>query len=355
MTTFLLPFLASLLAFLASAFTGGGASLLLLPLLQNYLPVSQIPLTLTVGTTASSFMRIRLFWASIRWDVVKWFVPMSLPAVWLGSLLITYLNPVFLEICIGLAMVSTLGQIFSTGRQSSPSSFVDTRSKPWHIGLVGFGAGFLSGLTGAVGLLFNRFYFKWALSKESIIATRAANELIIHLFKLVIYLRLGLYSTVSIRLGLVVALAAILANLVMRKVLPLFSELAFRKIGYLAMVVAGVSIFAKSSRHLAQQEHFQWALVNDKESWESRWMWKNSSLALEWDWQEGLELEYAIPFHQLPIHVQQQIIASQIKPLLIEEVHSLSGKSYEVYYATGSTINSKEYEEPIQGEKKARQ
>ena len=51
--------------------------------------------------------------------------------------------------------------------------------------IIGFLAGALSGLTGAVGLLFNKFYLRHGLTKDQIIATRAANEITLHLIKII--------------------------------------------------------------------------------------------------------------------------------------------------------------------------
>lgn len=71
----LLLFGCAVLAFSLSAVCGGGAGLLLLPVLGSVLPGAQVPAALSVGTISSSISRIVAFWPRIRWDVVAWFVP----------------------------------------------------------------------------------------------------------------------------------------------------------------------------------------------------------------------------------------------------------------------------------------
>src|SRR6478752_623271 len=101
-------FLLSFIAFAISAVCGGGAGLLLMPLLGNMLPVSFVPAALSIGTASSSVSRIALFFSSIRWNIVVWFVPAALPAVWLGAWLLSYVNPIYLQLGMGLFLVSNL-------------------------------------------------------------------------------------------------------------------------------------------------------------------------------------------------------------------------------------------------------
>lgn len=115
-------------------------------------------------------------------------------------------------------------------------------------------AGFISGLMGAVGLLFNRLYLKYGLTKEEIIATRAANEISLHLIKLITYVYLGLYSTTAFYLGISIAAASIVSSLTIVYVLPRISELLFRKIGFGAMVLSGFLLLANTTVNRAEQE-----------------------------------------------------------------------------------------------------
>lgn len=81
----LLVFTAAFFAFIVSAVAGGGAGLVLVPLLRLILPVASIPGALSIGTATSSISRIWLFRRHIRWDVVRRFVPTELPAAAVGA------------------------------------------------------------------------------------------------------------------------------------------------------------------------------------------------------------------------------------------------------------------------------
>uniref|UniRef100_UPI002B4100B5 hypothetical protein n=1 Tax=Pseudomonas aeruginosa TaxID=287 RepID=UPI002B4100B5 len=79
-------------------------------------------------------------------------------------------------------------------------------------------------------------YLRYGLTKEEIVATRAANEIFLHTIKLIIYIILGLYSGNAIWLGVAIAVASIVSSYSVKYILPYLSEFVFRRIGYGAMV-----------------------------------------------------------------------------------------------------------------------
>ena len=50
---FIIVFACAFLAFSLSAVCGGGAGLLMIPLLGQYLPITQVPAALSIGTFSS--------------------------------------------------------------------------------------------------------------------------------------------------------------------------------------------------------------------------------------------------------------------------------------------------------------
>lgn len=250
-TTLFIIFIASYVAFSISAVCGGGAGLMLIPLLGQLLPISQVPAALSIGTFSSSTSRLIVFRKNICWHIVKYFVPTALPAVWLGAWLLQYVNPIYLEIAMGIFLFGNLTLLFKRPKELNekvvPSNFV--------LGLIGFIAGFLSGLTGAVGLLFNRFYLRYGLTNEEVVATRAANEVILHLVKIVLYSLFGLIAMQVVSVGIAVAISAILSAWTMKWILPRLSLTSFKKIGYSAMVLSGVLLLSASGSHLLTANH----------------------------------------------------------------------------------------------------
>jgi hypothetical protein len=327
---FLSIFCASFLAFSISTICGGGAGLLLIPILGFWLPVTQVPTALTLGTATSSVSRIWLFFEIIRWDIVKLFLPTALVGVFLGSWLLNYLAPMYLELCMGIFLVSNLPYFLGKSEQA-PSS---NQPPPWLLRVVGFLAGFISGLTGAVGVLFNRFYFRYGLSNEQIIATRAANEALLHLIKLYLYASLGLLTVKAMQLGLIVAIAALLSSNLMKLVIPKLSKKLFARIGYGAMVISGVLMLNSSLVRIKIAHDPDIRLQYLARGLDASFSWNSLIYSLEFKYEEGFEFEKIVPLSSLPPDLQDRVHSLQAAStkIIIEKVYTLTTQSYEAYY-----------------------
>ncbi|MBC7485368.1 MAG: sulfite exporter TauE/SafE family protein [Cytophagaceae bacterium] len=333
----ILLFLFSFLAFSLSAVCGGGASFILIPALNWVLPGAQIPAALSIGTASSSVSRILLFFRNIRWSIVIWFVPPAIPAVWLGSWLLTSLNPFYLELILGLFLLSNLPLIFKSKKESSIASHMPKV----YLLLIGLTAGFVSGLTGAVGLLFNRFYLRYGLSKEEIVATRAANELLLHCIKLVLYASFGLLTQHVLLFGFIIAVAAILSSIGVKRILPYISEQLFQRLGYSAMVISGMAMFSNATANLVHQNKASLSYQSADKGIDMKMQWKKSTFELELEYDEGFELEYPIQQYQIPLKQQQEIseIARGADKLVLEEVYGVNKHYYEAYVYKGGKLD----------------
>ena len=333
-------FAVAFVAFSLSAVSGGGAGLMLLPILGQLLPGAQVPAALSVGTAASSVSRIAVFWRSVRWDVVIWFVPPALPAVWLGAYLLSFVNPLYLEVGMGLFLVANLPLLFRPAKDLTEK---DALPKPY-LALVGAAAGFVSGLTGAVGLLFNRFYLRYGLNKEEIVATRAANELLLHVVKLALYASFGLLTTRALGAGAVVAVAALVASWSMKRLLPRLSEGLFRRIGYGAMVVSGVSLLTGATSRLATQNGVTVSYLPISDGIETAVQWRQGQvLALEFEFDEGFEYERTIALAELPADRRSRVqtLNRGADKVLIEEVFGIDRHYYEAYiFRNGKVVKA---------------
>lgn len=337
--TLIIVFVISFLAFAISAICGGGAGLMLLPVLGRLLPISQVPAALSIGTFTSSATRLIVFRKNICWHIVKYFVPAALPAVWLGAWLLKFVNPLYLEIAMGLFLISNLTFLLKKKKQINTIK----KSSNLALSLIGFCAGFLSGLTGAVGLLFNKFYLQYGLTKEEIIATRAANEIILHLVKLVLYFLFGLISQKVILVGLVVAVSAVLSTQSMKWILPKLSETLFIKIGYTAMIISGIMLLSKSTTDLFETNNGSVYTNTKSKGLETKLKWQDSYYALEFSYDEGFEYEQVIPITELTSQ-QQSYVKDQsdtADKIIIEAVHTIKSKSYEAYYFRNDTLIKK--------------
>lgn len=336
----MLLFLGAILAFWISAICGGGASLILIPILNLLLPTSVVPFSLTIGTFTSSASRIIVFKKFINWKIFLWFVPFSIPAVLLGAYLIKFINPVYLQLLVGLILIANVPQLFISRKIQEKEEKVYPK---YVLAIVGFFAGFVSGITGAIGLLFNRFYLKYGLSKEEIVATRAANEIFLHFIKLVIYIMLGLYSNLAIWLGITIAFATIISSYTVKSILPYLSEFVFRKIGYGAMVISGVTLLMSTSSKIIKQDNI---VVSENLFSETTINWRSSSFVLEFTIDEGLEIERAISQKELPDNLKTKYLKLQSRydEILLEKVFKLGFEpGYEFYCLKNNKFSKLEF------------
>ncbi len=323
-------FVCGILAFALSAVCGGGASFILIPILGLLLPGAQVPAALSIGTATSSISRIAVFYKNIRWEIVMRFVPPAIPAVWLGAWLLTYINPIYLELILGIFLLSNLTLLFKSKNKNTS----EAKMSKGILSVIGFVAGFVSGLTGAVGLLFNRFYLRHGLSKDEIVATRAANELLLHLIKLCLYASFGLLTSKVIGFGVLVAIAAVLSSVLVKRILPLISENLFQKTGYGAMVVSGLFMFINASTNVISQNQMQMSYKPVEDGLETKMQWRQRTFEVDFEFDDGsFEVEHDIKMEDLPVDKQIQVIqlSQSADNVLLEEVYGFNKHYYEVY------------------------
>lgn len=202
-----------------------------------------------------------------------------------------------------------------------------------YLGLIGAGAGFVSGLTGAVGLLFNRFYLRYGLQKEEIVATRAANEVLLHLVKLILYASFGLLTGKALAFGGVIAVAAMLSSWGMKWLLPRLSESLFRRVGYSAMVVSGLSLSTEAGAHVVANDSVAISYSPLSTGIETQLQWRKKLFALEFEYDEGFEFERSIAFTDLPPAKQGRVklLSQGVDRVFLEEVYGIDRHTYEAY------------------------
>ncbi|MGY2737337.1 sulfite exporter TauE/SafE family protein [Sphingomonas sp. UYP23] len=325
----MLVFVVAFLAFIVSAVAGGGAGLVLVPLLRLILPVASIPGALSIGTAASSVSRIWLFRTHIRWDVVRRFVPTALPAAAAGAWLLTRFEPVYVEFLLGCFLLFNLPALFRRSPAPGTELPLPLGRLPW----LGAAAGLLSGFTGAVGVIFNRSYYRIGLTKDEIVATRATNEVLLHLLKIALYAAFGLLPRSALIAGALIATAAVLASLTSRQVLSLMRESLFRRAGLFAMVTSGVVMFSLSGTQIMAIHRAWVAYVAPGEEHEIQLYWGGVRRgAIEREEDGGLVVERVVALSELPTAVLTALpaIATPGEIVMIEEVRG-QGRYYEIY------------------------
>lgn len=323
-----LLFLTSTVAFAISTVSGGGAGLVLLPVLGIGLAAAQVPVALSVGSAISSVTRLGVFLRDVEWRVVRWFVPFSLPGAFLGVLLLDHMSPLYLKAALGLFLLGNLPMLFRRRHEG-----LGKPMGPKAVMVLGFLAGFVSGLTGAVGLLFNGFYVRYGLGKQQVIATRAANEVLLHATKLLLYAAFGLFTTHALGTGAIVGISAVAATFATRRLLPYLSEALFRRLGYAAMVMAGVTMTANAGYELAAKHEISVTSQRARHGFDVVLDGFGQHMSVEFRTNELPEIEYLVAFDQLP--ADRRAIAAPLvegaERVVVETVLSWRRVAYELY------------------------
>ena len=234
MLQIILVLIGAFIIFILSTLSGGGASLLLMPLVALVVGVKAVAPVMTISIGMSSTSKVFFFWKDIDWNLFVWLFPSTIVGSIIGARLFAELSSDYLQILIGLLLVSTVMQF---KKKDKPSKF---RIKAWHFAPMGLGVAFLSGLIGGVGPLMNSAYLSYGISKESLLGTRAANAILLHLTKIISYAYLGYVDGEVLKYGILIGVVSMSAIYFGKLILGKMSDEVFRKIVISSMVVSGV-------------------------------------------------------------------------------------------------------------------
>lgn len=235
------------ITFVLSVLSGGGASLLLMPIITALIGVRGVAPIMTIGITFSSISKAFYFWKEIDWNLFKWLFPSTVVGSVLGARLLAEVPTDMLQVLIGLFLISTIVQF----RPSKKKSSLIPKIKAWHFAPMGLLVSFLSGLIGGVGPLMNSAYLNYGMSKEALLGTRSANAILLHVTKIISYAALGLIDMRILQYGVLVGVSAVIGTYFGRKLLGRISEVMFRRIVVLSMVVSGVFMLLKNKDFIA--------------------------------------------------------------------------------------------------------
>ncbi|MGY6559809.1 MAG: sulfite exporter TauE/SafE family protein [Nitritalea sp.] len=240
MIQLLFVLLGAFVVFILSTLTGGGASLLLMPLVAVVVGVKAVAPVMAISIGMSSTSKVLFFWRDIDWKLFAWLFPSTIIGSILGASLFASLSADFLQVLIGLLLIST---VFQFNQKEKKPRF---QIKAWHFAPMGLVVSFLSGLIGGVGPLMNSAYLNYGISKESLLGTRSANAIVLHITKIISYAYFGYVTGEVITYGLMIGVSSILAVYVGKKILARMSDLFFRKIVVASMVLSGVLMLWKN-------------------------------------------------------------------------------------------------------------
>ncbi len=227
-------FFAGLIAFIISTISGGGGALLLIPVTSWMLGATAAPPVINLGTFISRPARLYLFWQDIDWSLVKYYVPSAIVGAWLAALLFSHLNSGWIQLFIGVFLVSTVFQ-YQFGKVDKAFAMTKAGFIP-----LGFVTAFISTLVGGLGPVLNPFYMNAGLKKEDLIATKTANSFFVGIAQIGSYAFFGILTAQLWIYGLALGLGAIVGNIIGKRFLAGMSIRQFRVMLILLMVISGL-------------------------------------------------------------------------------------------------------------------
>lgn len=230
----ILLFVAGILAFIISTISGGGGALILVPFLNFLLGSSKTAPILNLGTFIGRPARLLMFWRHINWKVFWFYVPPAILGAWMAGWFFSSIKAGWLQILIGLFLISTVFQYrFGKKQRSFPV-------KLWHFIPLGLMVSVLGTIVGALGPVLNPFYLNLGLDKEELIATKTLNSFFVGIAQIGSYTFFGLLYAELWVYGLALGIGAILGNLVGKRFLSRMKSIHFRQLLILLMVVSGI-------------------------------------------------------------------------------------------------------------------
>jgi len=239
-----LVLVGAFIIFILSTLTGGGASLLLMPLVALVVGVKAVAPVMAISIGMSSTSKVFFFWRYIDWKLFAWLFPSTIVGSLIGARMFATLSADFLQILIGLLLLST---IFQWNRKEKKTGF---KVKAWHFAPMGLVVAFLSGLIGGVGPLMNSAYLNYGISKESLLGTRSANAILLHITKIISYAYYGYVTGEVLKFGIMIGISSMIAVYFGKLILSKISELLFRKIVVASMVASGILMLWKNKDYI---------------------------------------------------------------------------------------------------------
>ncbi len=226
-------------AWFISTIAAGGAATLLVPVLSFLLGAQLVAPVLSVASACANPSRAWLFRRHIDWPVLSWLLPGSLLGAALGSWTLTRLDPRVIEIIIGLFL---LAMVLKDRLGYERPAF--RMQRPLFLPLAAT-ASFLSGLVGVTGPILNPFLLNYGLEKETLIATKALNSLLMQMTKISSYTLLGLLTLKTGLYGLLLGMGALVGIHLARGHLLRIERQRFRTYTLVLMGIAGLLLLAR--------------------------------------------------------------------------------------------------------------
>ncbi|MEQ9007974.1 MAG: sulfite exporter TauE/SafE family protein, partial [Ekhidna sp.] len=209
------------------------------PVLNWLIGVTHTAPVLNLGIFLGRPARLIIFWRNIKWRLCVYYAPAAIVGAWIGALLFKRADLSFLQILVGLFLISTVFQ-FRFGKTRKSFEF-----KEWYFIPLGLIVSVLGTMIGALGPVLNPFYLNAGLDKEALIATKTANSFFTGLAQISSYTFFGLLTTENWVFGITLGFGATLGSIIGKGYLKKIKSEQFRILVIAMMVISGVIMIVR--------------------------------------------------------------------------------------------------------------
>ena len=230
----------ALFAALVGSVTGGGVTIILLPVLVLHFGIHDAMPIVTLALFAAGASRVAVYRREIDLSVVLWFTLGSLPLTAIGTYLFTITAPDFLTRILGGFLI---GAAMYQRLLSKPMRRFAT---VWFLP-IGAAFGFLTGMTAAVAAVLAPFFLGHGLRKGAYVGTLGLNVFIIQIVKLTVFGSRDFLHPPVLLYGALLVPFMIGGTVLGKKLLERVSEPFFVIMIEVVMIVAGLNFLVRGA------------------------------------------------------------------------------------------------------------
>lgn len=215
-----------------------------MPVLNFALGTRSVAPVLAIGEELSRPVRLAIFWRQIDWTVAKFHIPGAMLGAFLGAYIFTQIELEWLQILVGLYLVSTIFQ-YRFGERKKTFSV-----KAVHFLPLGFLVALASAIIGATGPVENSFYLNYGLENETMVATKTINSFAAGLVQIGTYSIFGALPNELWLFGISIAIGAGIGSYLGKQLLDRMNSKTFRRIVIIVMVISGLALIYRQITNL---------------------------------------------------------------------------------------------------------
>lgn len=231
-----LMFLLGFVVWMLSTAVGGGGPALYLPALAFVAPVREIAPITSVTAGIVSLHRVMLFYRHINWQILLWLLPGSALGATVGVHIFSSIGEAWLmPLMAAFLLVNSVVMLLPPRQQK-------ILVRHWYFLPAGVFFSGVSTVVGASGQGINTLFIGKEIAKEQMIATKAVDAVLVQTIKLVGYIHIAAIGSHVLLLGVVAAAGAICGNYVGKWWLSRITEVYFRRVTAIMLLVSALLI-----------------------------------------------------------------------------------------------------------------